>query len=161
MSKQLGETEKIKSDFFAPMTHELRTPLASMKAGITLLQRHSERAEHERQKVLAIMSEECNRLIQQVNSLLDLSKMEAGIIDLDIATHDIKPLLKKAVSEIEPLSASRDIFFEFDYSGKISPVTMDYERILQVVRNILGNAVKHSPNGCKVIPSRKTRTERP
>ncbi len=82
MSKQLGETEKIKSDFFALMTHELRTPLASMKAGITLLQRHSERAEHERQKVLAIMSEECNRLIQQVNSLLDLSKMEAGIIDL-------------------------------------------------------------------------------
>jgi two-component system sensor histidine kinase GlrK len=155
MSKQLGETEKIKSDFFALMTHELRTPLASMKAGITLLQRHSERAEHERQKVLAIMSEECNRLIQQVNSLLDLSKMEAGIIDLDIATHDIKPLLKKAVSEIELLSASRDIFFELDYSGKISPVTMDYERILRVVRNILGNAVKHSPNGCKVILSLK------
>ncbi|MBP1748285.1 MAG: integral rane sensor signal transduction histidine kinase [Deltaproteobacteria bacterium] len=159
MSKQLAETEKVKSDFFALMTHELRTPLASMKGGITLLQKHSDRAEHEKQKILTIMSEECNRLIQQVNSLLDLSKMEAGIIDLDIAFHDIKPLLKKAVAEIEPLSASRSIFFEFDYSGKISPVRMDPERLLQVVRNILGNAVKYSPNGCKIKISLKPASE--
>jgi two-component system sensor histidine kinase GlrK len=150
MSRQLGEAERIKSDFFAVMTHELRTPLASMKAGITLLQKHPERPEHERRKIQAIMSEECNRLIQQVNTLLDLSKMEAGIVDLDIAPHDIKPLLKKAVAEIEPLSASRNIFFEFDYSGKIVPLKIDAERILQVIRNILGNAVKYSPDGCKV-----------
>lgn len=155
MSKQLGEAEKVKSDFFALMTHELRTPLASMKAGIALLQKHSERAETDRQKILAIISEECNRLIQQVNSLLDLSKMEAGIIDLDVGPHDIKPLLKKAIAEIEPLSASRNIFFEFDYSGRISPVIIDAERLLQVIRNILGNAVKYSPDGSKIKISLK------
>ncbi|MCK9228802.1 MAG: ATP-binding protein [Syntrophorhabdaceae bacterium] len=155
MSKQLAETEKVKSEFFALMTHELRTPLASMKAGLILLQKHSERGEHERQKVLTIMSQECDRLIQQVNSLLDLSKMEAGIIDLDIGFHDIKPLMKKAIAEIKPLSTSRNIFFELDYSGKISPVRMDPERLLQVVRNILGNAVKFSPNGCTIKISLK------
>ncbi len=153
MSAQLGETEKVKSDFFALMTHELRTPLASMKAGITLLQKHPERSGDELHRVLTIMSEECNRLIQQVNTLLDLSKMEAGVVDLDMALCDIKPLLKKAVAEIEPLSASRDIFFEFDYSGNIAPVRMDHERVLQAIRNIVGNAVKYSPDGGKVTIS--------
>ncbi len=153
MSEQLAETEKIKSDFFALMTHELRTPLASMKAGITLLQKHPDRSADDIQKILAIMAEECNRLIQQVNTLLDLSKIEAGVGDFDMALHDIKPLLKKAVAEIEPLYASRDIFFQFDYSGDIPPVRIDPEKMLQVIRNILGNAVKYSPDGSRVAVS--------
>jgi two-component system, NtrC family, sensor histidine kinase GlrK len=153
MSEQLAETEKIKSDFFALMTHELRTPLASMKAGLTLLQKHPERSGNEVQKILAIMAEECNRLIQQVNTLLDLSKIEAGVGDFDLASHDIRPLLKKAVEEIEPLYASRDIFFEFDYNGTIPPIRIDPEKMLQVIRNILGNAVKYSPDGCRITIS--------
>ncbi|MEN6617710.1 MAG: HAMP domain-containing sensor histidine kinase [Syntrophorhabdus sp.] len=150
MCRKLGEMDRMKSDFFSFVAHELRTPLASLSAGITLLKKHPERSGQDREKILAIMSEECARLIRQVNSLLDLSKMEAGIIDFDFTSQDVKPLLKKAVSEIEPLSASRNIRFAFNETGKCRPVTGDKERLLQVIRNLLGNAVKLSPDGSDI-----------
>ncbi|MHB8110940.1 MAG: HAMP domain-containing sensor histidine kinase [Syntrophorhabdaceae bacterium] len=146
MCRKLGEMDKMKSDFFSFMAHELRTPLASINAGITLLKKHPERSGQDKEKILTIMSEECTRLIKQVNTLLDLSKMEAGIIDFDFVSRDVKPLLKRAIAEIEPLSASKKIRFEFNETGKEHPVMIDSERILQVIRNLLGNAVKLSPD---------------
>jgi len=157
MCDRLKEMERMKSDFFSLMAHELRTPLASMKGGIALLKRDADASRSEaRDKVLAIMSEECNRLIQHVNSLLDLSKMEAGIIDFNFARGDVKPIVQKAASEIEPLYAARSITFEFHEAGKTPPIMMDSERVLQVIRNLLGNAVKFTPDGGRVAVSLKT-----
>ncbi len=156
MCDRLKETDRMKSDFFSLMAHELRTPLSSMKGGIALLKRDAGGSHGQaRGKVLAIMSEECNRLIELVNSLLDLSKMEAGIIDFNFASGDVKPIVQKAASEIEPLYAARSISFEFHEAGKIPPIMMDNERVLQVIRNLLGNAVKFTPDGGCIAVSLK------
>lgn len=157
MCERLKETDRMKSDFFSLMAHELRTPLASMKGGIALLRRDVDGSHSQaRGKVLAIMSEECNRLIEHVNSLLDLSKMEAGIIDFNFAPGDVKPIVQRAVSEIEPLYTARSITFEFHETGKTPSVRMDGERVLQVMRNLLGNAVKFTPDGGRIAVSLKT-----
>ena len=156
MCDRLKDADRTKSDFFSLMAHELRTPLSSMKAGITLLKMNPDRSRAgEGDKVLTIMSEECNRLIQLVNSLLDLSRMEAGVVDFDFAIGDVKPLLDKAVAEIEPLYSSRAITFECGKDPEAPPVMMDSERILQVIRNLVGNAVKFTPDGGRIGVSLK------
>ncbi len=156
MCDKLKDTDRMKSDFFSLMAHELRTPLSSIKAGITLLKKKADPSQAEtREKVLTIMSEECNRLMELVNSLLDLSKMEAGIIDFTFAPGDVKPLLEKVAVEIGPLYAARSIGFHFDATGRIPAVMMDGERILQVIRNLLGNAIKFTPDGGRITLSLK------
>ncbi|OPY77721.1 MAG: Alkaline phosphatase synthesis sensor protein PhoR [Syntrophorhabdus sp. PtaU1.Bin058] len=154
MCDRLGEMDRMKSDFFSLMAHELRTPLSSIKAGITLLEKNEGCLEEQRkERVLAILSEECNRLIGLVNSLLDLSKMEAGMVSFDLAPGTMRPLIEKAIAEIEPLASVKKISVEFNTTGQSPFVIMDNERILQVLRNLLGNAIKFTPEGGRITVS--------
>src|SRR3990172_594603 len=90
MCGKLKEMDKMKSDFFSLMAHELRTPLASIKEGTNLLLKGlGEELKEKRNTVLTVIAEESNRLIDLVNSLLDLSKMEAGVITLNFETSEI------------------------------------------------------------------------
>src|SRR5262245_18330486 len=100
MSEKLAELDRMKADFFASMSHELRTPLSSIKEGTGLLLDGIGGPITEKQhKLLGILAEESNRLISLVNSLLDLSKMEAGMMNYDFAIGNIDPLIKRAVAE--------------------------------------------------------------
>jgi len=151
MCNKLKIVDKMKSDFFATMSHELRTPLTSIKEGTSLLLEGVGGEVAERQKrLLTIIDEESHRLIDLVNSLLDLSKMEAGMMVLNYANTDITPLINKAVKEIEPLALAKGIVFKVELFYKLPAIKMDRERILQVLRNLIGNAVKFTPNGGEV-----------
>jgi two-component system sensor histidine kinase GlrK len=148
MCNKLKETDKMKSDFFSLMAHELRTPLTSIKEGTNLLLEGIGEEVKERGKtVLTIMAEESNRLIDLVNSLLDLSKMEAGMMALKIETSDIPPLIDIAVSGMRPLAIAKNMSIEVEIPHDLPRIKMDRERILQVIRNLTGNAVKFSPMG--------------
>jgi two-component system sensor histidine kinase GlrK len=148
MCRQLNTVEKMKSDFFSTMSHELRTPLASIKEGTNLLLKGiGEEFREKRKEVLTIIAEESNRLIDLVNSLLDLSKMEAGVITLNFRTSDIKPLINKAASGMEPLAMAKNVSIKMEVPSDLPDVKMDEERILQTLRNLIGNAVKFTPAG--------------
>ncbi|OGP96281.1 MAG: hypothetical protein A2157_18555, partial [Deltaproteobacteria bacterium RBG_16_47_11] len=96
MCGKLKLVDKMKSDFFSSMSHELRTPLTSIKEGISLLREGVGGAVPEKQKrLLAILSEESKRLIDLVNSLLDLSKMEAGMITYTFQPGNLAPLIER------------------------------------------------------------------
>jgi len=147
MSVRLREVDTLKSDFFSLMSHELRTPLTSIKEGTNLMLEGLGGDITDKQKrILSIISEESNRLIGIVNSLLDLSKMEAGMLNYHFAPHDIINLIRKAVKEIEPLAESRRITVSIDLID-IPQLSVDSERILQVLRNLIGNAIKFTPDG--------------
>jgi len=98
-------------------------------------------------KLLGILAEESHRLIDLVNSLLDLSKMEAGMMSYDFEMTHVDVLIKRALSEITPLVETKEIALENDVDAAVPPVRVDPERILQVMRNLLGNAVKFTPKG--------------
>ena len=148
MGQKLRELDRLKADFFAAMSHELRTPLTSIKEGTGLLLEGVGGPTTEKQrKLLAILVEESNRLIILVNSLLDLSKMEAGMMSYEFATAPIDPLLKRAVAEMAPLVEAKQIKLESAVDAPLPPVRIDTERILQVLRNLLGNAIKFTPRG--------------
>lgn len=165
MCEKLKKVDTMKSGFFATMSHELRTPLASIKQGISLLRDGAAGPMPDKQKRLfAILSEETNRLIDLVNSLLELSKMEAGMMPFAFARENIQSLIHRVVMEMTPLVEAKKITIEVDTGGEdeIPPLQLDRERILQALRNLLGNAVKFTPeNGNITIKAgRRDRTVR-
>jgi two-component system sensor histidine kinase GlrK len=141
----------MKTDFFASMSHELRTPLTSIKEGTGLLLEGVGGATTEKQrKLLTILAEESNRLIGLVNSLLDFSKMEAGMMTYSFEKASLAPLIKKAVGEITPLLEAKGIQLETEVADGLPTVKLDRERILQALRNLLGNAIKFTPKAGRV-----------
>ena len=100
-------------------------------------------------RLLGIIAEESNRLINLVSSLLDLTKMEAGMLAYHFSLADPARLIQQCMTEILPLAESRHITIQEDF-GDIPAVRLDTDRILQVLRNLVGNAVKFTPEGGRI-----------
>lgn len=152
MCVKLNELDKLKADFYSLMSHELRTPLTTIKESTNLFiegLRGGEATEKEK-RLLTIINEECNRLINLVNTLLELSKMEAGMMDYHFTRSDLNPLISKVVMEMGPLAETKDIEIKTQSGENLPLINIDCDRILQVLRNLIGNAVKFTPNGGNV-----------
>jgi two-component system sensor histidine kinase GlrK len=151
MCDKLKRVDTMKSEFFSAMSHELRTPLTSIKQGIGLLRDGvGGTMSDKQQRLLKILSEEIHRLIDMVNSLLDLSKMEAGMMTYNFRHEDLPPLVEKVMMEMAPLIEAKKITIKMTASEKIPPLKLDRERILQALRNLIGNAVKFTPDGGEI-----------
>ncbi len=135
MCEKLHELDRMKADFFAAMSHEL------------LLDGVGGETSEKQRKLLGILAEESNRLISLVNSLLDYSKMEAGMMAYDFEISGVDPLIKRAIAEIIPLVEAKQIHLESTVAESLPAVRVDPERMLQVLRNLLANAVKFTPKG--------------
>lgn len=151
MCERLKEIDRMKADFFSSVSHELRTPLTSIKEGTGLLLANvgGETTEKQR-KLLMILAEESNRLIGVVNSLLELSKMEAGMVKYAFESTQLAPLVKQVIDEMLPLVEAKQITLDSLLDANLPGVRLDPERILQVLRNLVGNAVKFTPRGGQV-----------
>lgn len=151
MCHKLNELDQMKSDFFSSIAHELRTPLSTIKMGTSLLLEGTEGPlTHGQRNVLTIFEKESHRLISLVNSLLDLSKMEAGMMSFDFKPQSINPLIDQAVEEIRPLIDAKKIDLQIITTEKLPLLKLDRDRMLQVLRNIIGNAVKFTPEEGKI-----------
>ena len=150
MCHKLQEVDTIKSDFFAHMSHELRTPLTSIREGTTmLLDGLGGDISKKQQHILKIIAQESNRLINQVNALLDLSKMEAGMLSYQFRPIDVSVLAKESLDTLAPLAEAKNISID-NRIGTLQPVKADQERILQVFQNIIGNAIKFTPENGRI-----------
>jgi two-component system sensor histidine kinase GlrK len=148
MCERLKEVDRIKADFFAMISHELKTPLTTIKEGTNLLIEGVGGLITEKQgKLLTIIATESKRLTGLVNSILDLSKMESGMMMYTFQPGRIAPLIEQAVKEIAPYAESKRIRIEKEVNTDLSFFRMDGERILDVLRNLLGNAIKFTPEG--------------
>jgi two-component system sensor histidine kinase GlrK len=144
----LKQVEEMKADFFATMSHELRTPLTSIHEGAQLLLESPDAIPPDaRQRLLVIMAEQSNRLIDMVTALLDLSKMEAGMMRYHFRTADICQIISVVIKEHEPLAAARGITLKHEGFSGHCPLKADDERIRQVMRNLIANALRFTPRG--------------
>lgn len=152
MCRKLKEIDKLKSDFFSLMSHELRTPLTTIKEGTNLMLEdlNGDRGTGKQMRLLTIINEESNRLINLVNSLLDLSKMEGGMMAFNFTRNDIMKLISQVTREIEPLAETRRIVIQTSMDEGLPLIKLDRDRILQVLRNLIGNAVKFTNEGGRV-----------
>ncbi|MEW6570536.1 MAG: ATP-binding protein [Nitrospirota bacterium] len=158
MCNKLKEIDKLKSDFLSYMSHELRTPLTSIKEGSTLLLEGIGGEINDKQRrLLTIIRAETDRLIDIVNSLLDLSKMEAGMMTYNFAYANTADLIERVVTELEPISEAKSIRLEAHIEKGLPRVKIDNDRILQVLRNLVVNAIKFTPrDGIVKVSARPT-----
>lgn len=137
---------RMKSDFIAMMSHDLRTPISSIRMTMALLLRgmYGELTESGREQVEHV-EQSSERLIEMISQMLMIEKMEAGKLDLFLEDTDVKELVARSLSTLEGLARARSISLVSEVEDL--KVHMDSERIMQVLVNLIGNAIKYSPDG--------------
>lgn len=144
----LQEREAFKSQFFANITHELKTPLAMILSPIELMEQGDMGAITSVQgKTLRSMLNSGTKLLKLINDLLDMSKLEESALRLHVQQHDLLPWLRGLVAEIEPLAVRKHITLLLHSDLTELSVWVDMERIERVVINLLSNATKFTPSG--------------
>ncbi|MGH7206108.1 MAG: sensor histidine kinase [Nitrospiraceae bacterium] len=151
MGKRLQELDDMKSEFLAHVSHELRTPLASIQEGTQLLLDEIPGPLSQQQReTLRIMAESSRRLIHLISTLLDLSKMEAGMMEYKFVPTDLKRVAEGSVSKVRLLADAKHVQILTDVPRDRVLVQADAVRIEQVLDNLLSNAIKFSPEGAVV-----------
>jgi signal transduction histidine kinase/Na+/proline symporter len=144
---RLLELDRLKSDFLSTVSHELRTPLTSIRSFSEILLRYDVDDTEKRRKFVGIINNEAERLTRMINDLLDLSKIEAGRLELTTEPLSLEAVFARAVGTAQPLFTEKSITLVHDVEAGLAPVYADADRLHQVLTNLLGNAVKFSPNG--------------
>ncbi|MEK6619188.1 MAG: HAMP domain-containing sensor histidine kinase [Nitrospirota bacterium] len=151
MGKKLQELDDMKAEFLAHISHELRTPLTSIWAGTQLLlDEIPGPLSREQRETLQIMTDSSQRLIHLISTLLDLSKMEAGMMEYRIAPTDLKRVAEGSVKKVRLLAEAKHIQILTQSPRGSLWVPVDGARIEQVLDNLLSNALKFSPEGAAV-----------
>jgi signal transduction histidine kinase len=156
-SRQLEEASQHKSQFLANMSHELRTPLNAI-LGYTELMADGAYGEPS-EKMLGILKRlEANgkHLLGLINDVLDLSKIEAGQLVLELSDYCIQDIAQTVRSTLEPLAADKKLAFKLDLSPELPPGHGDGRRLTQVLINLVGNAIKFTDTGEVVIAAKAT-----
>jgi signal transduction histidine kinase len=149
MAGRLGEVNRLKSEFVTIASHELRTPLTSIRGFLQMLQRGQlGPLNPDQEKSLAIVREEVDHLVELVNGLLDLGRIESGQISLEIQ-EVVLPNLLERLSERQSLAcneAGKNFETHFDPDLPVR-IRTDPGKLTQVLENLLGNAFKFTPSG--------------
>lgn len=148
---ELKALQKQKEDFIGIASHELKTPVTSLRVYTEILQEKFEAAgNHEYAAFMGKMNVQVDRLTDLIHDLLDTTRITDGQLPLRLEPFDLNVLINERVEEIQRLSARHHLQFCPDGAGVI---TADRERISQVLTNLLSNAVKYSPQGGNVVIS--------
>jgi two-component system, OmpR family, sensor histidine kinase KdpD len=143
-------SDELKTALLRAVTHNLRTPLASIKASVSgLRQPDATFPDEDRAELLAEIEEEADRLDRLVTNLLDASRLEAGGLTVSRHPQDLAELVGAAVERIQSRLAGRQV--QVHIPEELPPVACDYAQIDQVVTNLLENALLHTPPGTPVV----------
>lgn len=144
--------DKLKSNLLSTVSHELRTPLAIIKGYSTMLVDYDRRIRlKEKKGYLQSIDRATDRLTELVDHLLDMSRLEAGLLKLDRVHTSISKLIEEVVAEAKLRAPRHEIVT--DIRNKLPGVKMDAKRIRQVLDNIIDNAIKYSSEATEVIVS--------
>ncbi len=148
-AKELAESaDRLKSAFLATMSHELRTPLNSIIGFTGILQQEMVGPLNaEQKKQLGIVRDSSTHLLNLINDVLDISKIEAGQLTIAQEPCDIKEAIEKVARNMKPLAEKKGISLEAEISPEITPVISDQRRVEQVVFNLVNNAIKFTEKG--------------
>lgn len=145
----LRRTDDLKSALLNAVSHDLRTPLASIMASAGgLLQEDVSWSEQERREFALAIEQESRRLNQLVGNLLDLSRIEAGSLQLEEGWYDLSVLVDEVLGRLRPLTRQHRIVVQIP--EELGPVPLGYVEIDQVLSNLIENATKYTPPGTEI-----------
>jgi signal transduction histidine kinase len=153
-NKELRKIDEIKSEFVSVASHELRTPLAAIKNAVQLMMSGKTGEINENQaKFLSMAERNINRLTNILNDLLDLSRIESGKIDIKFEELDVRIPIEFVASTLKPQADAKSIQIVVEVTQHLPAVYGDQEKIEQILTNLIGNAIKFTPEGGKVVVS--------
>ena len=150
-----------KTDFVSNVSHELKTPLTSIRMFSDLLAEGRVKDEAKQRSYLAIISAETARLTRLINNVLDFSRMERGEKKYDFKTCDLGAVVREAADNFQPQLESSGFQFQCDLPGQSLNVRGDRDALSQIVLNLLSNAEKYSTNGTREIAVRLRSVNQP
>lgn len=144
--QQLKALDRFKSQVFANVTHELKTPLNMILSPLELFQQgHLGPVSEEQKATFASMFRSGMKLLKLIGDILDLSKLEESRIRLNIAEHDLVMYLRGLLAQVQPLTQRKRIALDFESNVETATIWCDLERIERVFVNLLSNAAKFTP----------------
>jgi signal transduction histidine kinase len=147
--EELKKLDRLKSEFVSSVSHELRTPLTTIKTLVKVLE-DSEIGRNEREEYLQTIGVECDRQIEFVQTLLDLSRIEAGAYRVALRRTDAIPILRQTVDAHRRAAAARGIDLEFAPPAALPPVLTDAATLRRIVSSLIENAMKYTPENGEI-----------
>ncbi len=148
---QEREIEEMKNEFFSTTSHELRTPLFSIQGFVRLILEGQVPDEETQREFLGIVLQQADQLAQLVNNLLNISRLESGMLELGREPVQLLDVLQEAVAKLRGIAQEKDIALEADLPASLPPVIGDQDLLQQVVTNLIGNAIKFTPKAGQVV----------
>lgn len=153
INQELVKVDALKSDFIATITHELRTPITSVKAFAEILFDTPEISEEEKLQFLDTIIKESERMERLINQVLELEKFESGKMHLEMTAIHLNQLIEKSIRTLQQTFKEKKISLSLDLNKDIPLTLGDYDKLVQVLLNLLSNAIKfcHPKKGVIVI----------
>ncbi len=142
LNRELRDLDEMKSDFVALVSHELRAPLTTLNGGLELALQSSDSLPPNARAVLQIMEQESRRLTEFVQTILDVSRLDAGKFAITLGPVAVRPLVEQASSVVLASSHRR---VEWDIAPDLPPIWGDETYLEQTIRNLIANADRYSP----------------
>jgi signal transduction histidine kinase/ligand-binding sensor domain-containing protein len=160
-SEEAAAASNAKSRFLATMSHELRTPLNSIIGFSEILVDRSDGSDPRRDRFLRNILTSGKHLLSLINDILDLSKIEAGRMQLDLEPVDVRELVHGVVGVMAGIAGRRSIAIDVDVEAGMPPLRLDAPKIRRALSNLLSNAVKFSDDGSRVAVTARHVSSRP
>jgi signal transduction histidine kinase len=146
LNMQLYEMNRVKSDFMATMSHELRTPLNSI-LGFSEVLASIESLDEKQRRYVQNIQKSGRILLEMINNVLDLAKMEAGRMEIRPTEFSIEQVVHAQCDMARPLSEKKNLQLTVDIQPNLPPMFQDQNRVAQILNNLLSNAIKFTPEG--------------
>ncbi len=157
LNMQLYEMNRIKSDFLATMSHELRTPLNGI-LGFSEVLGSIDSLDDKQQRYVQNIQKSGRMLLDMINNILDLAKIESGKTDIRLDDFSIERVIQAQCDMARPLTEKKNIDLEIRIEPNLPPMHQDQSRVQQILNNLLSNAIKFTPEGGRIVVSAE-RTE--
>ncbi len=152
-NEELKKLDEMKSDFISLVSHELKTPLSTIKVSAEYLESDDKVDPAERKEMLRIIIRNIDRQTKMINDILDLSKMEAGKMEFQFENVEIGETVNLVLENIGQLALKKNIAVSPDIPESLPPVLADKEKLIIVLNNLAGNALKFTPVGGSILIS--------
>ncbi len=157
---ELQKLDHLKSDFITTVSHELRTPLMNFRVALDLILKEKTENEERKNKLLEILNKNTERMEKLVKEILDFAQIEAGLFQIELKKFYFPELVKEIVESFRLLAEKKNIHLTPHISPEVKEINADRERIHQVLENLIGNAIKFTPQGGKVTLEARVTGER-
>jgi len=148
---RLRELDRMKDEFVSVVSHELRTPLTAIRGSLQLLLADDRAVpDAEDRQLLQVALKSCERLVRNINDILDIAKIEAGKLRLRLSAVAVRYIIDGAVADVQPIATSAGVRVDATISPDVPAIHADADRIMQALVNLLSNAIKFAPSGTTV-----------